>query len=128
DDFGDKQADVVFPSWGGTLLVSVAPVLRNNELVGAIAISVPIEAVTTQLSSQAGSKAITLYRTDGSLITSTVHANPGTLGGALGITGEQAQQLLGGQRVVVRKATVDERPFVETLGALAVRQKPVLVM
>src|SRR5207302_3811573 len=75
-----------------------------------------------------GSKAITLYRPDGSIISSTVHASAGTLGGALAIPAAEAQDLLNGTRVVVRKASVEDLPFVETLGALAIRQKPVLVM
>jgi class 3 adenylate cyclase len=125
---GDKHADIVFPSWGGALFVSVAPVVKDGQLIGAIAISEPLESVATRLSSEAGSKAITLYRPDGSLITSTVHADLGKLGAALAIPGREAGMVMSADRVLVRKETVDERDFVETLGTLDVRQKPALIM
>ncbi len=125
---GDKHADIIFPSWGGALFVSVTPVVKDGQFMGAIANSLPIESVASRLSTEAGSKAITLYRPDGSPITSAVHADPASLGETLIIPPRDAATVMSGDRILVRKKTVDNRDFVETLGTLEVRQKPVLIM
>jgi class 3 adenylate cyclase len=131
DDRGDKHASVVYPSWGGAILTSAAPVEKDGVRVGIIAISVPVDGplgLAARLSADAGSKPITLYKPDGQLVTSTVAASPAVLSAALAVQPEMAGTLTKGDQVIVRKASLEGRNFVETLGVLQVRREPVLLL
>jgi hypothetical protein len=131
DDRGDKHASIVYPPWGGAIMTSAAPVTRDGQLLGTIAISLPVEGqqgLASRLSSEAGSKAITLYRPDGSLLASTVAAAPATLAAALNIPGSTTRTLMQGDQVIVRRASLEGRNFVETVGVLQIRREAVLLM
>lgn len=128
DDRGDKHAAIVYPPWGGALMVSAGPVTRDGQFVGAVVISLPLETVANRLSSEAGSKAITLYRPDGNVLMSSLVASQDALSSALSFASTQAEVLMRGDTILVRRASLNERPFVEILGVLAVRREAVLLL
>ena len=97
--------------WGP--LFVVAPVRWDGELAGVISIASPMEEVTATLSAEAGSKPLTLYRPDGHVLASTVRAVPGTPVVLLDLPPELAARFDAGDRIVVRRTAIDERPYVE---------------
>ena len=127
DQFGDKFSDVVFAPWG-PLLVTAGPVEADGKLMGVVSIATPLDAVATRLSDEAGSKGLTLYSKDGRVLASTVRAAPGTLTSTLALPGQMAQDASAQERLLVRRVTIDERPYVEMLGTLAIRRQPALLM
>ena len=127
DDRGDKQASIIYPPWGGALLVTAGPVTQGNTFVGVVALSLPIEFIAGRLSQEAGSKAVTIYSAEGTALTSSLAASPESFA-ELAITPEVAAERLKGESILVRRVPVDGRPLVETLGILAVRREPVLVL
>jgi class 3 adenylate cyclase len=127
DQLGDKYTDVVFAPWG-PLLVTAGPIEADGKLLGVIAIATPLDAVAARLSEEAGSKGLSLYTGDGRLLATTVRAGPGTLASTLPVPAQLAQDAFGQDRLLVRRVTIDERPYVEMLGTLAIRRQPVLLM
>src|SRR5439155_7525818 len=127
DALGDKFSDVVFTP-GGPLFVTAGPVEIDGQLVGVVATASPLDAVAARLSAEAGSKGVSLYSRDGRLLASTVHAAPGSLASTLAVPEERAHETFGQDRLAVRRVTIDDRPYVEMLGTLAIRRQPVLLM
>lgn len=133
DALGDKFAGFVQTPWD-RLFVSCAPVKRDGRIVGAISIAVSVQDVASRLSREAGAKGITLYGKDG-ILASTVRT--ASLAEALTLPEDQIGSLLEARQIVVRRAIlrlpgdgdrIDERPYVESLGVLAIRRQPAAVM
>ncbi|MBI4213542.1 MAG: HAMP domain-containing protein [Chloroflexi bacterium] len=127
DDRGDKHASIVYPPWGGAIFVTAGPVTQGDRMVGVVALSIPIDTLANRLSQEAGSKAITLYSPEGTVLTSSLAASPESLS-AMGVTPAEAAERLRGESILVRRVPVDGRPLVETLGLLAIRREPVLLL
>ncbi|HZT08319.1 MAG TPA: adenylate/guanylate cyclase domain-containing protein [Chloroflexota bacterium] len=127
DQLGDKYAGIVATPWG-RMFVSAAPVRLDDDLVGAIAVSVPIDEVASRLSQEAGSRGITIYDVDGSPMVSTIRASASTLAEALTLPSDQRAAALRGNDVVVRRSRVGDVLYVEALGALAIRREPNFVV
>lgn len=127
DELGDKYSDVVYAPWG-PLLVTAGPVEADGQRVGVVTIAFPLDTVAARLSDEAGSKGLTLYSRDGRLLSSTVHAAPGSLPSTLAVSDQVASEAFGQDRLTVRRVTIDERPYVEMLGTLAIRRQPALLM
>jgi hypothetical protein len=127
DDQGDKYAAVVTAPWG-PLFVTSGHVERDNQLLGAIAVALPLDEVVTRLSEGSGSKTVTLYRPDGSVVASSRPGAPSALQQAPGLSPAEAETALIGDRVVVRRLAPGGEPAVETVGVLAIRRQPALLL
>jgi hypothetical protein len=91
DALGDKRAGVVDTPWGPMFVVAT-PVYRGADLVGVISTGQPLEQVASTLSSEVGSKPVTLYRPDGQVLVSTVRSAPERLASDLGLSPELAAE------------------------------------
>jgi len=127
DDQGDKYAGVVDTPWG-PLFVTAAPVRQDGQLVGALGVGLPIGDVATRLSNDAGSQAVTLYRLDGTVVASTVRATPDALQRGWHLPAADVERLAAGDRLLLRQVSAGGTPFVETVGALAIRRQPALLL
>jgi hypothetical protein len=127
DDLGDRHAGVVFAPWG-PLVVSAAPVKRDGVLVGAIAVALPLDTVVTRLSDDTGSRGVALYRLDGDLITTTLPGEPRALERVLDVPLHLAAMMRARELVVFRHLDVEGSPYLETVGLLAVRAQPSLLL
>jgi class 3 adenylate cyclase len=127
DQYGDKFDGVILTPWG-RLLVVAAPVRLNDALVGVIVVGQPLESLAETLSSEAGSKAITLYTLEGEVLVSTVRVTGSQLGEVLRLSPEALQAFRSGERIVMRKSDIDGRPYVESISFLVIRREPALLM
>jgi hypothetical protein len=121
DDQGDKFADIVVAPWG-PLFATAAPLHHEGKLVGAIAVAEPVEDVATRLSDDSGSQGITLYRLDGTVLATTIHAAPESLQRGWRVPTGDVERVMGGDQVLLRQVSADGAPFVETVGVLAIRR------
>lgn len=128
DSQGDKYAGVVDAPWGHSILVTAAPVKRGAQLVGALAIALPIEDVASRLSQEAGGKGVTLYAGDGQPFVSTLKGARSALAESLRLAVDQSNSLMGGNQIVIRRVALDDRPYIEALGVLAIRRESGLVL
>jgi Double sensory domain of two-component sensor kinase len=122
DDQGDKFADIVVAPWG-PLFATAAPLYREGALVGAIAVAQPMEDVATRLSDDSGSQGITLYRLDGTVLATTIRAAPEGLQRGWRVPTGDVERVMAGDQVLLRQLSADGAPFVETVGALAIRRR-----
>src|SRR5262249_21060526 len=127
DPLGDKFAEFVDSRWV-PLFVTAAPVWRDGRVVGAVAVSLPVDDLTQRLSQEAGSKGITLYRLDGVPLASTLRASQQTLTSALSLTPQDRSSAISGSQVTVRRSAVGDVAYVEALSALAVRREASLIL
>lgn len=127
DELGDRFADVVSTPWG-PLLVTAGPVRTQGVVVGAIAVGLPIEEAATRLSRESGSKGITLYRKNGALLTSTLRASAASLTSSLILNNDLAADIGRGEMITIRRTAIGDQPYVETLGVLAIRRQPALLL
>jgi adenylate cyclase len=127
DAVGDKFDGVVLTPWGRQLEV-VTPVRLNGQLAGAIAVGTPLETVAEILSSEAGSKAITLYNLDGQVLVSTVRATGAALSETLNLGPELQKLFATNERIAMRKSEIAGRPYVESISFLVIRREPMLLM
>lgn len=127
DHLGDRYSNVVVAPWGPGL-VTAAPVKRDGEFVGVVAITLPIEEITLRLSQESGSKGITLYDQLGRVVASTISPLPAAQLEALNLPRERLGSIQGGDQLPLRRTAIGETPYVEGLTTLVVRQQPVLLM
>jgi hypothetical protein len=122
DDQGDKFADLVAAPWG-PLFATAAPVRRDGQLVGAIAVAFPAEDVVTRLSEDSGSQGITLYRLDGTVLATTIRGTPDSLQRAWRVPTDDVERIMAGDQVLQRQLSADGAPYVESVGVLAIRRR-----
>ncbi len=127
DALGNSYADIVATPWG-SLFVSAMPVTSDEELLGVIAIAVPIEELVTRLSQDTSGKGITLYRRDGSVLASTIAAPWDVIERELPLTASKVAGALQPGQLIVRRSTIAERPYVESVGPLLIRSRPSLAL
>jgi len=127
DAVSDRFADVVSAPWGDLFTVA-APVRRGGALAGAVVVSVPLRDVSSQLSQQAGSKGITLYAPNGTVLASTIRSAPAALQAALAISPTDTAPILSSRNTTIRRSSVVGLPYVEALSALPIRGQPSLVI
>ncbi len=123
DDLGDKYSALVPTPWG-TVLYTVGPVKQGQQVVGAIAVGIPLERVLQRLSAESLS-GITLYGPQGEVIASTL---PGA-SGQIALPPTEAQRIGGLQgQIEQRGIALGASRYQEMLGTLEVRGKPVSLL
>ncbi len=122
DSVGSSHAGIVGTPWGA-LFATAMPVEIGDRLVGVIVVGTPSEVLASRLSQDAGAKGVTLYGRDGSVLASTVVAPKDELSRALGLSEGQVTSALGARQLLVRRSTVADRPYVETIGPLFIRRE-----
>lgn len=127
DQFGDKYTGIVHAPWGA-LLVTASPVKTMQGTIGVIALSTPVEEVAKRLSQDAGAKGITLYEMDGTPLATTLRGSRDKLASVLHLPLDLACPAIRSDRVVLRRASLDDVIYVEALGALAIRREPAVIV
>jgi len=122
DAVGNSHAGIVATPWG-TLLVSAMPLVSERRLLGAIAIGTPVEEVAKRLSQEAGTKGVTLYRRDGTVLASTLVAPTEELERALPLQESLVTSALGRNQLLIRRSSIADRPYVESIGPLLIRRE-----